>query len=87
MRNVLGFSNIKVPQGKVARAYAKWRRNQNIPDRCDNPKCQFHRGPLMWNGKPLKLILDHAEGNKTSVFTGKKRGQPSRPVSERIRST
>jgi hypothetical protein len=63
-RTVLRFSNVKVPQNKIARAYAKWRREQNIPDRCDNPDCQFHRGVLEWNGKPLKLILDHSEGNR-----------------------
>jgi hypothetical protein len=63
-RTVLRFSSIKVPQSKVGRAYAKWRREQNIPDRCDNPGCQFHQGPLVWNGKPLKLILDHVEGNR-----------------------
>jgi hypothetical protein len=63
-RNVLRFSNIKVPQSKIGRAYVKWRSEQNIPDRCDNPKCQFHKGPLMWNGKALKLILDHIEGNR-----------------------
>lgn len=63
-RTVLRFSNVKVPQSKIARAYAKWRREQNIPDRCDNPDCQFHRGELEWNGKLLKLILDHSEGNR-----------------------
>jgi hypothetical protein len=63
-RTVLRFNNVKVPQSKIARAYAKWRREQNIPDRCDNPDCQFHRGALEWNGKRLKLILDHSEGNR-----------------------
>ena len=63
-RAILRFSNIKVPQSKIARAYAKWRREQKIPERCDNPDCQFHRGPLVWNRKPLKLILDHSEGNR-----------------------
>jgi hypothetical protein len=63
-RTVLRFTNIKIPQSKIALAYAKWRREQNVPDRCDNPACQFHCGPLVWNGKPLKLILDHSKGNR-----------------------
>ena len=63
-RTVLRFSNVKVPQSKIGRAYEKWRREQNIPLRCDNSDCQFHRGALEWNGKQLKLILDHSEGNR-----------------------
>jgi hypothetical protein len=63
-RTVLRFRNVKVPQSKIARAYRKWRREQNKPDRCDNPCCQFHHGVLEWNRKPLKLILDHREGNR-----------------------
>ena len=35
-----------------------------MPLRCDNPACMFHTAPLMWNEQPLKLILDHIEGNK-----------------------
>jgi hypothetical protein len=33
--------------------------------RCDNPACFFHTNPLIWNGKPLKPILDHKGGNNT----------------------
>jgi hypothetical protein len=44
-----------------------WRSEQDppIPTRCDNPECTFHAGPLLWNGKPLALVLDHVNGNNT----------------------
>jgi hypothetical protein len=44
--------------------YDLWRKEQNppIPERCDNENCQFYSGPLVWEGKPLKLILDHING-------------------------
>lgn len=51
-------------QGSVRRHYLEWRSRKGIPDRCDNPACQFHTRPLVWNGKPLTLILDHADGNR-----------------------
>lgn len=31
--------------------------------RCDNEKCQFFIEPLKWNGKELKVIVDHKSGN------------------------
>jgi hypothetical protein len=51
----------------VRRHYLRWRRAQNppLPVRCDNPACRFHTEPLVWNGKPLKPILDHKEGNNS----------------------
>lgn len=41
-----------------------WRAEQNppIPERCDNPECDFYSSPLVWNGKKLKPILDHIDG-------------------------
>jgi HNH endonuclease len=46
----------------VKRQYAQWRKHHELPDRCDDPRCQFHTAPLIWNGKPLRLIVDHANG-------------------------
>jgi hypothetical protein len=36
---------------------------QGLPYRCDNPRCLFFNAPLLWNGQPLSLILDHKSGN------------------------
>ena len=30
--------------------------------RCDNDTCRFHTEPLLWNGRPLPVILDHKGG-------------------------
>lgn len=34
-----------------------------MPTRCDNVACQFSTLPLIWNDKPLPLIMDHVNGN------------------------
>lgn len=54
----------------VRKAYLKWRQAQTppLPERCDNPACEFHSGPLVWNGKDLRLILDHVDGVNTNNF-------------------
>jgi hypothetical protein len=31
--------------------------------RCDIPGCQFGAEELVWNQKPLDLVLDHIDGN------------------------
>lgn len=51
----------------VRRHYLRWRQEQNppLPIRCDNPICRFHTERLIWNGKPVKPILDHKDGNNT----------------------
>jgi len=48
----------------VKRYYIEWRLQQNppIPTRCDVPSCVYYRSSLMWNGKEIKLILDHKYG-------------------------
>jgi hypothetical protein len=51
-------------QNTVKRAYSSWRVERGIPERCDNEKCRFHTEPLIWNGEPFKLILDHKDGVK-----------------------
>lgn len=60
--HVLRYSYAGVGQTTVKPHYQKWRREQALPNRCDNPECQFCSGPLLWNGKPLTLILDHVDG-------------------------
>lgn len=51
------------PRQRVRRHYLSWRKLQGLPERCDNPVCQFHATALIWNGRPLPLILDHESGN------------------------
>jgi hypothetical protein len=63
--DVLRYTREKVPQRTVFAHYISWRKDERIPDRCDKPTCMFHTQPLMWNGKPLKPILDHANGNNS----------------------
>lgn len=60
-------------RNSTARAhYLPWRKLQEppIPERCDNPACQFHNAPLIWNGKALPLVLEHinavSSDNRTS---------------------
>lgn len=62
--DVLRYRPVKVPQATVRRHYERWRAENGIPNRCDNPKCRFHRSAPSWLGKPLRLILDHVEGNR-----------------------
>lgn len=62
---VLRYTERKRSQGTVLRHYLRWRQTRNPPmaiDRCDNSNCYFHTNPLIWNGKPFKLILDHRNG-------------------------
>jgi len=47
----------------VRRQYQKWHKARGVPLRCDHPECTFHVDPLAWNGRPLKLVLDHVVGN------------------------
>jgi hypothetical protein len=62
-RRVLRHSPTKVVQGTVRRHYEQYRRENGIPYRCDIPDCRFHHGDLTWNGKPLRMILDHIRGD------------------------
>lgn len=63
-RNVLQYSTSKPSQATVRRQYERWRAEQGLPLRCDNSACVFHRADLAWNGLPLRLILDHVDGNR-----------------------
>ena len=62
--SVLTLSPKKRHQGTVRRHYLKWRKEHDIPVRCDEPTCQFHTSSLLWNNRPLNLILDHKDGNR-----------------------
>ncbi len=62
--DLLVYSPVEQSRSRVRSQYLRWRNERGIPERCDNPKCQFNSAPLVWNGKPLKLTLDHIEGNK-----------------------
>jgi hypothetical protein len=61
--NVLRYRPESPNRSTVRRHYTKWRELQGLPLCCDNPSCAFHMQPLMWDGKPLPLILDHINGN------------------------
>lgn len=63
-KTALRYDRKAASRGTVYREYRKWRSQNQIPDRCDNPKCQFHLEPLVWLGAPLPLTLDHINGNK-----------------------
>jgi len=61
---ILKYSPTKVDQGRVRRAYLRWRRENGLADRCDNEACWFFTQALIWNAKPLRPVLDHREGNR-----------------------
>ena len=61
---VLRYQQGRRSQATVKRHYVKWRLEQSppIPIQCDGLGCIFNCEPLIWNGKKLKLILDHKNG-------------------------
>jgi len=60
-RDVLRFDE-KVSRATVRKYYDQYREENGLPRRCDNPACCFHTGELVWNGKELRLTLDHIKG-------------------------
>jgi hypothetical protein len=60
-RDVLLFDE-KVSRATVRKYYDQYREENGLPRRCDNPACCFHTGELVWNGKELRLRLDHIKG-------------------------
>jgi len=62
--DVLRYEKGRKHQNTVRRHYIHLRSQQvpPIPMRCDNPKCIFYKQELVWNGKPLNLVLDHING-------------------------
>jgi len=63
--HVLRYQKNPISRDTLRRHYMEWRKSQGIPVRCDEPVCIFYSEPLVWNGKPLKPILDHSNGNNT----------------------
>lgn len=66
-KEVLRYSEQRVHSETLRRHYLKWRADQSppLPIRCDNENCIFHTQKLVWNGKPLKPILDHRDGTNS----------------------
>ena len=62
-QEVLCYRPTPTSRATVRRHYAKWRQERDIPPRCDIASCVFHEQPLTWGGRPLPIILDHANGN------------------------
>ena len=63
--DVLCYSTQKRGNQTVRRHYSEWRSREGLPERCDIPECMFYKNTLLWNDKPLMLILDHKSGNNT----------------------
>lgn len=64
LSEVLSYSTKLPVRNTVARYYKIWREENDLPIRCDNADCFFFKEPLIWNGKEIKPILDHINGNK-----------------------
>jgi hypothetical protein len=66
-REILCYRKIGPARTTVWRHYLRWRAEQTppLPIRCDNSQCTFYSNPLVWNGRALKPILDHKDGNNT----------------------
>jgi|SRR3989339_533779 len=62
---ILSYRQKCSSQATVRRHYYIWRNQQALPERCDNHQCNYYSNPLIWNGKPIKLILDHHNGNNS----------------------
>jgi 5-methylcytosine-specific restriction endonuclease McrA len=60
---VLCYSPRETDRTTVRRSYFKWRKQREMPLRCDNPACCYHTSPLKWNGQDLPVIVDHISGN------------------------
>jgi 5-methylcytosine-specific restriction endonuclease McrA len=62
--DVLVYRAGRRSQKTIRKFYTEWREEQNppLPVRCDIPECFFFTNPLVWNGKEIKLILDHING-------------------------
>lgn len=63
-RKTVGGAMTRRQASRIHRFYRIYRTEHGMPDRCDNKDCMFHLESLEWIGKPLRLILDHADGNR-----------------------
>ncbi len=63
-KEVLCYRKGRRDSKTVRRHYIAWRESQNppLPMRCDNKKCKYYSESLVWNGKELKMVLDHKNG-------------------------
>lgn len=61
---ILDYSLVPASQGKIKRAYTKWRQIEGLTKRCDNASCDLHSTDPKWNCRPLDMILDHVDGNR-----------------------
>lgn len=61
-REVLRWGQKELSASTVRKYYAQYRREAGLPLRCDNPDCRFYTEPLIWNGQPLRPIVDHKGG-------------------------
>lgn len=50
------------PRGNIQAKYREYRAESGLPERCDNPTCPLHASPAIWDGKPIRMILDHIDG-------------------------
>ena len=64
LNDVLCFSTKPKSRSTVRAYYLRWRNEQQLPKRCDNPVCFYYQGALEWNGKSLEPIVDHVNGNR-----------------------
>jgi len=63
IEDVLRYRPMSASRATIRRHYALWREGTGIPPRCDMEDCPYYTQPLIWRGKDLPLILDHANGN------------------------
>lgn len=55
--------NEDVDRRTLRKYFDEYREEKGIPEQCAIPACHFHTQPLVWNGMPLRLELDHENGN------------------------
>jgi hypothetical protein len=61
-QDVLHFTAAPQSRTTVRRHYKRYRAESPEPLRCENDSCRFYEANLIWNGKPLPLVLDHVNG-------------------------
>ncbi len=50
------------PRGNIQAKYREYRAESGLRERCDNPSCPLHTSPAIWDGKPIRMIVDHVDG-------------------------
>ncbi len=63
-QDVITFNHVLSSRATVRRYYEKWRKENSLSVRCDIAECHFHTAAMVWNGAPLRPILDHTDGNR-----------------------